>query len=264
LIASFDSARVRNLGLRLGIRYTYAINRDNLSSTFSEFGNNFNLGYLDPFNPNLDYGFSDNDIRHRFVTNFTWEIPSPKSANGWLKQVVGGWELTGIYTARSGAPFSVFDCTFAFGACSRAILSGPVNFKGSINHDSIGVVDTPNRYQYISLSGLTPGEFRDVNGMAEFPPFPSNMAKRSAFRGPGIWNVDAALYKNFQIKEGKRIQLRLETYNTFNHANLFAGTGEAEVNTGATTDSNGVTHGGYVPASFFGRRNVQLAGKFIF
>jgi len=126
-----------------------------------------------------------------------------------------------------------------------------VNFKGSINHDSVGVVDTPNRYQYINLGGLTPGEFRDVNGMAEFPPFPSNMAKRSAFRGPGLWNVDAALYKNFQITEGKRIQLRFETYNTFNHANLFAGTGEAEVNTG------------YVPASFSGRRNVQLAGKFI-
>ena len=264
MIVSFDSARVRNLGLRLGARYTYSINRDNLSSTFSEFGNNFNLGYLDPFNPNLDYGFSDNDIRHRFVTNFTWEIPSPKAAQGWVKQVVGGWELTGVYTARSGAPFSVFDCTFAFGACSRAILSGAVNFKGSINHDSVGVAGTPNRYQYISLGGLTPGEFRDRDGLAELPPFPSNMSKRSAFRAPGIWNVDAALYKNFQITEGKRIQLRFETYNTLNHANLFVSGGDAEVNTGGFVDSDGNSRGGYVPANFFGRRNVQLAGKFIF
>ncbi len=252
MIVSFDTTRLRNLGLRLGVRYTYAVNKDNLSSTFSEFGNNFNLGYLDPFNPNLDYGFSDNDIRHRFVTNFTWDIPSPKAAQGWVKQVVGGWELTGIYVARSGAPFSVFDCSFAFGACSRAILSGPVNFRGSINHDSIGVADTPNRYKYIDLSGLTPGEFRDVNNTAEFPPFPSNMSKRSAFRAPGIWNLDGALFKNFQITEAKRIQLRLETYNTLNHANLFAGTDEAEVNTG------------YVPAAFGGRRNVQLAVKFVF
>jgi outer membrane receptor protein involved in Fe transport len=253
LIASFDTSRLRNLGLRLGVRYTYSISRDNLSSTFSEGqGGNFNLGYLDPFNPNVDYGFSDNDIRHRFVTNFTWEIPSPKSAQGWVKHLVGGWELTGIYTARSGAPFSVFDCTLAFNVCSRAILDGAVNLKGSINHDSVGVSDTPNRYQYINLGGLTPGDFVDKNNFAEFGPFPSNMSKRNAFRGPGIWNVDGALYKNFQIKEGKRIQLRLETYNTLNHANLFISGGEAEVNTG------------FVPASFFGRRNVQLAGKFIF
>ncbi|HEY3135044.1 MAG TPA: TonB-dependent receptor [Blastocatellia bacterium] len=252
MILSFDTTRLRNWGLRAGVRYTYAVNKDNLSSTFSEFGNNFNLGYLDPFNPNLDYGFSDNDIRHRFVANFTWEIPAPKSANGWVKQVVGGWEFSGIYTARSGAPFSVFDCTFAFGACSRAILSGPVNFRGSINHDSVGVADTPNRYKFIDLGGLTPGEFRDINGLAEFPPFPANMSKRSAFRGPGVWNLDAALFKNFHITEQKRIQLRLETYNVLNHANLFALTGEAEVNTG------------YVPASFFGRRNVQIAAKFIF
>ena len=253
MIVSFDTTRLRNLGLRLGARYTYSVSRDNLSSTFSEGqGGNFNLGYLDPSNPNADYGYSDNDIRSRFVTNFTWEIPSPKSAQGWVKHVVGGWELTGIYSARTGAPFSVFDCTNAVTSCSRAILSNGVSLEGAINHHSIGVNDTPNRYQYINLGSLTPGEFIDRNGFAEFGPFPANMSKRNAFRGPGLWNVDAALYKNFQVTEGKRIQLRLETYNTFNHANLFISGGEAEVNTG------------YVPASFFGRRNVQLAGKFIF
>jgi outer membrane receptor protein involved in Fe transport len=253
MIVSFDSNRLRNLGLRLGARYTYAVSKDNLSTTFSEGqGGNFNLGYLDPFNPNLDYGYSENDIRQRFVANFTWEIPSPKSVEGWLKQVVGGWELTGIYTARSGVPFSVFDCTFFNSACSRAILSGPVNFKGSINHDSIGVAGTPNRYNYIGLSGLTPGEFIDGIGQAENPPFPANMSKRNAFRAPGVWNLDGALYKNFRVTEGKSIQLRFEVYNAFNHANLFVSGGDAEVNTG------------YVPAFFDGRRNVQLAGKFIF
>lgn len=252
LILSLDSTRLRNLGLRLRGRYTYSFNRDNLSSTFSESGNNFNLGYLDPFNPNLDYGFSDNDLRHRLVADFTWEIPSPKAATGWLRQVVGGWELNGIYTAWSGAPFTVYDCTFAFGACSRAILSGPVNFRGSINHDSVGVSDTPNRYKYIDLSGLHPGEFRDVNNMAEFPPFPANMSKRNAFRGPGYWNLDGALYKNFNITESKKLQIRFEAYNVFNHANLGISGGEAEVNTG------------FVPASFFGRRFVNVAGKFIF
>jgi hypothetical protein len=253
LIFSFDTSRIRNWGLRAGVRYTYSVNKDNLSTVFSEDQNgNFNLGYLDPFNPDLDYGYSNNDVRHRFVTNFTWEIPSPKAADGWVKHVVGGWEVNGIVTMRSGAPFSVFDCSFAFGVCSRAILSDAVNLKGSVGHDSVGVSDAPNRYKYIDLSSLTPGEFRDRNGMAEFPTFPSNMSKRNLFRGPGFWNVDAALFKNFQITEGQRIQLRFETFNTLNHANLFITGGEAEVNTG------------YVPAFFDGRRNVQIALKYIF
>lgn len=253
LIVSYDNSRLRNLGLRIGARYTYSVNKDNLSSTFSEDQNgNFNLGYLDPFNPDLDYGYSNNDVRHRFVTNFTWEIPAPKAANGWMKQVVGGWQINGIFIARSGAPFSVFDCSFAFGVCSRAILSGGVNLTGSVNHNAVGVAGTPDRYKFIDLSSLTPGEFRDKNGMAEFPSFPSNMSRRNAFRGPGFWNVDAALYKNFHITEQKQIQLRFETYNSFNHANLFVLGGEAEVNTG------------YVPAAFDGRRNIQLAAKFIF
>ena len=253
LILSYDNSRVRDWGLRLGVRYTYAFNKDNLSTTFSEDQNgNFNLGYLDPFNPDLDYGWSNNDIRHRFVANFTWDIPSPKSAKGWMQQLVGGWELNGIFVARSGTPFSVFDCTFAVNVCSRAILSNAVNFTGNVNHDAVGVAETPNRYRFIDLSSLTPGEFRDSNLSAEFPPFPSNMAKRNAFRAPGVWNIDAAVYKNFSITETKRIQIRFETYNTLNHANLFISGGEAEVNTG------------YVPAFFDGRRNVQIAGKFIF
>src|SRR5947199_4383008 len=209
MILSFDTSRLRNLGLRLGARYTYAVNRDNLSSTFSDSNaGNFQLGFLDPFNPDLDYGYSENDVRHRFVTNFTWDIPSPKEAKGWVRQVVGGWQINGIYSANSGPPFSVWDCAFADNVCSRAILDGAVNFRGSVNHDAIGVPDVPNRYAFIDFSGLHPGSFRDHIGQAEFAPFPANMSKRNAFRGPGFWNMDASLYKNFQITESKRLQLR--------------------------------------------------------
>jgi hypothetical protein len=253
MILSYDNSRVRTYGLRMGLRYTLSTTKDNLSSTFSEDQNgNFNLGYLDPFNPDLDYGHSNNDVRHRFVANFTWDIPAPKSASGWMKQLVGGWELNGIFVARSGAPFSVYDCTFAINVCSRAILSNAVNFNGNVSHDAVGVADIPNRYKFIDLSSLTPGEFRDGNLSAEFPTFPSNMSERNAFRGPGFWNIDSAIFKNFPISETKRIQIRFETYNTFNHANLGISGGEAEVNTG------------FVPAFFDGRRNVQIAGKFIF
>src|SRR5262249_32448525 len=128
-IASFDTSRLRNLGLRLTARYTYSESKDNLSSTFSESGNNFNLGYLDPFNPDLDYGYADFDVRHRFVTSFTFDVPRITSAKGVVDRIVNGWELTGIFQARSGLPFTVFDCTNGAQVCPRAELNGAVNFS---------------------------------------------------------------------------------------------------------------------------------------
>ncbi len=259
MIASIDSSRLRNLGLHFTARYTYSVTRDNLSNTFSEgINGNFNLGYLDPFNKDLDYGYSEFDARHRLITSWNWEIPHVKDAKGFLNHALNGWELTGIFSARTGAPFTVFDCTLSFNVCSRAILSGPVNFNGDVNHHSVGTTDAPNRYKYIDLSGLTPGEFVDSQGLNEFPPFPANMSKRNQFRGPGFWNLDAGLYKNFRITERVGFQFRFEAYNVFNHANLYIIGVESEVNSG------------FVPACFGcsgltqDRRNVQIAGKVIF
>jgi len=253
LIVSLDSSNLKSKGLRLTARYTYSVAKDNLSSTFSESGNNFNLGFLDPFNPNLDYGFADFDVRHRFAGSFVWDVPHISAAKNVVDRLVNGWELTGIVNLRSGSPFSVFDCSFAFSACMRAELNGPVNLRGSLNHDAIGVSDTPNRYKLIDLSGLLPGQYVDKVGLNEFPPFPADMSKRGAFRGPGFWNVDSALYKNFKLTERYTLQLRFEAYNVFNHANLFI--------SGSELDISSVN---FVPASFDGRRDIQIAGKIIF
>jgi hypothetical protein len=266
LILSLDSTNLRNKGLRLTARYTYSQAKDNLSDVFSSPDNQFNLGYLDPFNPDLDYGFADFDVRHRFTSSFTWDVPHVSSAKGFVNQVVNGWELTGIFSMRSGTPFTVHDSSGVFGAYIRGLLNGPVNFRGSVNHDAVGDPDIPNRYKYIDLSGLTPNcdadgppalggtcTFSDAAGLAEFPPFPSNMSKRNAFRSPGVWNLDSALYKSFKLTEHYTFQFRFEAYNVFNHANLFISGGEADVN-----------GSGFVPASFKGRRNVQIAGKIIF
>jgi hypothetical protein len=253
MVLSFDSSNLRNKGLRVTARYTYSQTKDNLSNTFAEGQNgNFNLGYLDPFNPDLDYGNAEFDVRHRFSSSFTWNVPKVSAAKGFFNQLVNGWELTGIINLRTGVPFTTYDCSFAVNVCSRAIIDGPVNLSGSVDHHSSGVIDSPNRYNYIDLTGLHAGSFTDSLGFAEFPPFPSNMSKRDAFRAPGFWNIDGGLYKNFKLTERYTLQLRLEAYNVLNHANLKVTYGDADVELP------------YVPAFFDGRRNVQIAGKIIF
>jgi len=256
LIASVDSNSLAKLNLRLTARYTYAVSKDNLSSTFSDSSNNFNLGFLDPFTPDLDYGNADFDVRHRFVTSFTWNIPESKSSNAFARQVVNGWQLSGIFSARTGSPFSVFDCSFSIFAespCMRVIANGPLSFNPHIDRHDAQV--SANRYSFVDLSGLTAGVFQNpISGGNEPGPYPDNMTKRNAFRGPGFWNLDSALFKNFKFTERVSFQFRFEAYNVLNHANAFVVYGFPD---------NEISNG-YVPALFSGRRNVQIAGKILF
>jgi len=85
-----------------------------------------------------------------------------------------------------------------------------------------------------------------------FGPYPTNMTKRNAFRGPGFWNIDAGIYKRIRFSERYSLQLRAELFNLFNHANLFTDYASPDVSSGD------------VLATKAGRRNVQLAAKFIF
>jgi hypothetical protein len=264
LITEINTSRFRSLGLSFTARYTYSKALDNLSSTFSENTNNFNLGLLDPFNPNLDYGPADFDIRHRFATGWNWEVPFDKigdrffggTGTGVARQVFGGWELTGILTARTGTPFSVFDCTnvpTAENACPRAFQTGnlPVGAQNDLTPDPV----TPNRFTYLDLSGLVaPGFYTNpVTGTSDIGNFPNSMIGRNRFRGPGFWNLDAGLYKRFKFTETVGLQLRAELYNVFNHANMFIIGVETDVSSGLT-----------VPSRRLGRRNLQLAAKITF
>jgi carboxypeptidase family protein/TonB-dependent receptor-like protein len=254
MVLELASNRLSNWGLQFTSRYTYSHSLDNLSTAFSEAANNFNLGLLDPFDPGLDYGSSDFDTRQRFANSFSWEVQSQWFKNNMLRHVVGGWQLTGILVFQTGTPFTVFDCTNAATAessCPRLIPTAPISF--SQPNTTPSVPNIPNRFVYTNLADQTPGPFiNPITGDSDFGPYPSNMTTRNAFSGPGYWNIDIGIYKNFRIKERYDLQFRSEFYNFFNNSNLFIRGNEAEINTG------------FVPAFRSGRRAIQLALKFIF
>jgi outer membrane receptor protein involved in Fe transport len=261
LTVGYETPFIRNWGLQLTAHYTWSHTIDNLSSTFSDSANNNNLGLLDPFNPELDKGDADFDIRHRFITSFVWQIPYRANQEGWLGKALGGWSINGIYSAHTGSPFTIFDCTNTVfnPVCMRAQQTGQQRTNGS--DDLAPDPATPGQFQYLPITGLTPGLFiNPVTGNSEFGPFPANMTGRNAFRGPGFWNLDAGIYKNFRISESKSVQLRGEFFNIFNHSNLYL--------VGTQTDISGAD---FIPAArglradgTQDRRNVQLALKFIF
>jgi outer membrane receptor protein involved in Fe transport len=248
---SLRSTNLYKTGLNLNVNYTWSHAIDTLSSTFSDLSTNFNLGLLDPFNPGLDRGDADFDVRHRVAFSMVYEVPFFNNLNGWSRQLLGGWSLAPIFSARTGYPFTLFDCTNGNVACSRAIFNDPA----AINRGSreAGSVQGPNAFTYFAFPvSDTTGYANPLIGVSDFGnctvpgqgalgpcPYPATMERRNAFRAPGTWNLDLGVYKRFKITERFGLQLRAEAYNLFNHSNLYIDPNSIDVTNVIGTDASG-------------------------
>ncbi len=204
------------------------------------FGGEGNSGPRDPFNINSDKGLSDNDVSHRFVISYIWQVPKMTRFTGISSGLMNGWQFNGITTIQKGTPVTV--------------LSGPDTSLTGIGKDHADVVpgQTVNAGKKFEASGIiywfNPAAFQ-VAADGTF----GNVA-RNTIRGPGIVNFDFAIFKDFQISEryGK-VEFRNEYFNIFNHANF--------TNPNSTVSSGGAFGG------IFGTRDprfIQFALKWIF
>ena len=260
-------------GLTLRASYTWSHAIDNISNTFSDTATGSgNLGVLDPLHPGLDTGDAEFDVRHRVQLVAIWDVPF-KSDNKIMKEIAGGWTVVPNFSARTGSPFSVFDCTNAqYVFCPRVLYDSP--FHATYTQTA---TDTPNVYNYMNLGSfdssyvnplvLAPGLIAaGLPPASDFGPFPATMTGRDVFRGPGNWTFDLAVYKNFEITERFRLQFRAEAFNVFNHSNLYI----VNENTDASaTQFITAQKGTFYNNNLFGgptteNRNLQLALKLIF
>ncbi len=194
-------------GLQFDLNYTWSHAIDNQSSiTNTVFG-----GLLCDLNDlRVCRGNSDFDIRHLVNANFIYELPFGKGRTfgkdvpGWLDQIIGGWTFTGIYTYRSGLPFSTNSGSYPVGY----LVDSPGVFSGNSGVLSGNVRDVGPNIQFFNDQALS--SFRN--------PLPGETGNRNNLRGPSFWNADLALLKNFKMPwEGHRLQLRMEAFNAFNH-----------------------------------------------
>jgi outer membrane receptor protein involved in Fe transport len=247
-----DMRQLANSGVQFSAKYTLSTTHDNLSTTFSDDGNNnYNLGYLDAFDPMLDWGYAQFDSRHRLAISGVWVLPFGRGSEGVAKALFADWQLNWIFTARTGYPFTVWDCTNGAFYCMRA--ENPDGVKLSATDGP--ATDNPNEFSLIDLAPLVAHAGSYVNpitGNSDFGPYPADMTERDAVRGPGYWNVDFGLSKRVRFGTNA-VQFRIEAYNVFNHANMFANTNTADVS--SFTEITG---------SRAGNRRVQLGLKFEF
>jgi hypothetical protein len=222
-----QTQNLHNSGLSLTANYTWAHSTDDLSSTFSDSTQGAsngigNLGYLDPRNPRLDWGSSDFDIRHRLTVSPIYETPWFKNGHGFGHQLFGGWTLVGIFTVRTGTPFSVFDTSFSANAGAGYGIPRYVPTAGITSTSTHTPVNVgPNQYTVLTLPTADSFAFDSTLGISDFGPYPANMTTRNMFRGPGAWNLDAAISKSFALTERLRIEFRAEGFDVFNHHNFY-------------------------------------------
>ena len=260
-----NANNLQRLGLQMTVNYTYSHALDNLSSTFSESGNNFNLGYLNPFNPRLDYGNADFDVRHRLTIGGIYE---PKflefRSNAVLHTIFGGLEFAPIATLRSGTPFTIYDCTNGINSCPRITAAPGLKYHGTPKANG-GV----NSYDYITIPNASANPFVNTQGYSDFPDTIGGTQNaglgRNQWYGPNNYRFDAGVYKNFHVGKADRytVQLRGEFYNILNHHNFYPVVSAADISQESVVGAiKGSPTGS--PSSSDERRNVQLAARFQF
>jgi hypothetical protein len=82
-----------------------------------------------------------------------------------------------------------------------------------------GVNIGPNNFDLLTLPQAN--NFVGLLGISDFGPYPANMTGRNEFRGPGAWNFDMSVLKNFRLTERFQLQFRAEAFDLFNHHNMY-------------------------------------------
>lgn len=184
----------------------------------------------DPLDENFDRGLADFDATHRLVISGSWEIPWDKpfrGGNHFMRKLTEGWQINGIASFQSGAPFTIFSNDNQSQQASGLDRADLVGRAQTFNARTIRTF-TPdaNGINGSCLNGQTTGNFyfnplaydcANVTEGGGIPLFSFGDSGRNSVRGPGINNVDLSIFKSFKFNERSALEFRTEMFNAFNH-----------------------------------------------
>jgi hypothetical protein len=250
-------------GLQVGVAYTW-------SKLLTTNPVDRALAAYDTYDLKENYGLSITNTPQMVSINYVYQEPFFKEQRG-LGWVLGGWELSGIITIQSGQSLSVTQ-----------------------NSDPWALVTTTNSTQACTIGGTTttcplyPGGLgmtsdfdirANQSGDPHGPKTLNHYFNTAAFSdavgqfgnsatgsvlGPGFQRWDTSLFKNIKFGERANLQLRLETFNTFNHGSpnaIDTNVDDQPVGVNPYGDGNttfGTVTGYHIP------RNVQIGMKINF
>ena len=177
-----------------------------------------NLGNCDGCGPSGDYGGiqnsrdlaanrapSNHNIPNRFVFSGVYSLPFGQGranlAEGPLKHILGGWDVSGIVTFSDGIPFTP-----------------ALNFDNA----NTGTVSRPDRISDGTLSNPTINRYFDIDAFVFPARYTYGNSGRNILYGPGTNMVNFALHRNFPLplNEASKIEFRFEAFNFFNRSHF--------------------------------------------
>ena len=186
---------------------------------------------------NLDGEKAPAAARHNLQAFYVYELPRFSSGGQFSRQVLGGWQVSGLLSFRSGDPLDVLlgqDWNYDGLAGDRPDLAGPIRYtQGSKDERAAKYFDTS--------AFATPSIHNTFGNLG-----------RNALWAPGSWNTDLSLAKVWRVWEDRSVQVRADAFNALNHNNLDL----------PNTNLNSKDFGRVLTRS--GQRAVRLAVKFSF
>lgn len=201
-------------GLQFQVAYTWSRYFDYTSNLENS---SFNGPGFNNFNTAQNYGPSANDAPQRLVANYTYTLPFYKYGHHW-KALTDDWNISGITTFQSGFPVEVF--SIAYDDMQQAY--GYAYYAPPDHAQLTGAPLQINHNPRTALAQGNPGNWVNPAAFTTNAPGTTGDANRNPFYGPGLNFWDMALEKSIHFTESKYLQLRLETFDTFNHANFAA------------------------------------------
>ena len=201
-----------------------------------------------------NYGFemsnSEQDVRQRFVTTATYELPIGQgglvmNGGGLGSRLIGGWKLNGIVTLQTGEPFNVTATSVSdTGGNSSA-------YANCIGNPFAGATASALQYAGAHSTGffINPAAFSSPT-LGQY-----GTCKPRAIHGPGLKGDDLSLFKTFPVRGSFKVETRLEAFNAFNHPSFG--------NPAANISSSGVNFG-KVTTTTVPSRVLQVAVKVYF
>jgi TonB dependent receptor len=279
-------------GFLFNVNYTYSHSIDNGSTwhsgSTSANGAAGGEGFTtDPTHPEFDRGNSIYDIRHRLVINHVWQLPG-QNMRGVGGVALGGWSLNGVWQFQSGAHWEPFrssapdlDVLVNGQPTGATCVAADVN-SGNCGNAGGDYLLTRGRNERPSSSVPGFGSFNhttwacgwNVGQCLSFQPNLTPQANlpvlsapclgcvgnlgRNTFVGPGIWQTDLSLTKNFRLTERFNMKFDASAFNVFNRTNF-------ELATGGTANKNNIASSNFgVAGGVIGQRTMQFGLKFSF
>lgn len=189
-------------GLTISGSYTYGKSLDQASNPGEQ---------VDPFNVGLTRAVSSFDIRHNFVASYRYDLPLDKIFRH-RNSVTKGRSISGITRFSSGLPVTLVNPN------DTALIG---SFNNGVNGNGFANLDFTSGNLSLNHDPRNGQPYFNTS-LFSIPSLGSpGTAPRRFFYGPAIENWDIALLKETPIRESTVLELRLETFNTFNHAQFF-------------------------------------------